>query len=201
MNRRDILKAVGLAAAGTALLPFDSLAQAASQQLNNFQNESFKDVLSSRRKLGKSLEVSAIGLGVQNMSRTYQTTIPNRSEMHNIIRKAFDNGVTLFDAAEAYGPFEVEKILGEAVSSFRDKIVIETKFGWNIDQKTSQRLPGLNSKPEHVKMVVEGMLKRLRTDRIDLLYQHRVDPEVPIEDVVGTIKDLMKEGKVLHYGL
>lgn len=201
MNRRDILKAVGLVAAGTALLPFDPLAKAASQELNNFQNESFKDVLSSRRKLGRSLEVSAIGLGVQNMSRTYQTTIPNRSEMHNIIRKAFDNGVTLFDAAEAYGPFEVEKILGEAVSSFRDKIVIETKFGWNIDQKTGQRLPGLNSKPEHIKMVVEGMLKRLRTDRIDLLYQHRVDPEVPIEDVVGTIKDLMKEGKVLHYGL
>ncbi|MCD0455921.1 aldo/keto reductase [Chryseobacterium sp. LC2016-27] len=201
MNRRDILKAVGLVAAGTALLPFDPLAKAASQELNNFQNESFKDVLSSRRKLGRSLEVSAIGLGVQNMSRTYQTTIPNRSEMHNIIRKAFDNGVTLFDAAEAYGPFEVEKILGEAVSSFRDKIVIETKFGWNINQKTGQRLPGLNSKPEHIKMVVEGMLKRLRTDRIDLLYQHRVDPEVPIEDVVGTIKDLMKEGKVLHYGL
>lgn len=201
MNRRDILKAVGLAAAGTALLPFDSLAKAASQELNNFQNESFKDVLSSRRKLGRSLEVSAIGLGVQNMSRTYQTTIPNRSEMHNIIRKAFDNGVTLFDTAEAYGPFEVEKILGEAVSSFRDKIVIETKFGWNIDQKTGQRLPGLNSKPEHIKMVVDGMLKRLHTDRIDLLYQHRVDPEVPIEDVVGAIKDLMKEGKVLHYGL
>lgn len=201
MNRRDILKAVGLAAVGTALLPFDPLAKAASQELNNFQNESFKDVLSSRRKLGRLLEVSAIGLGVQNMSRTYQTTIPNRSEMHNIIRKAFDNGVTLFDAAEAYGPFEVEKILGEAVSSFRDKIVIETKFGWNIDQKTGQRLPGLNSKPEHIKMVVEGMLKRLLTDRIDLLYQHRVDPEVPIEDVVGTIKDLMKEGKVLHYGL
>lgn len=201
MNRRDILKTVGLATAGTALLPFDSLAKAASQQLNNFQNESFKDVLSSRRKLGRLLEVSAIGLGVQNMSRTYQTTIPNRSEMHNIIRKAFDNGVTLFDTAEAYGPFEVEKILGEAVSSFRDKIVIETKFGWNIDQKNGQRLPGLNSKPEHIKMVVEGMLKRLRTDRIDLLYQHRVDPEVPIEDVVGTIKDLIKEGKVLHYGL
>jgi aryl-alcohol dehydrogenase-like predicted oxidoreductase len=201
MNRRNILKAVGLAAAGTALLPFDPLAKAASQQLNNFQNKIFKDVLSSRRKLGRLLEVSAIGLGVQNMSRTYQTTIPNRSEMHNIIRKAFDNGITLFDTAEAYGPFEVEKILGEAVSSFRDKIVIETKFGWNIDQKTGQRLPGLNSKPEHIKMVVEGMLKRLRTDRIDLLYQHRVDPEVPIEDVVGTIKDLMKEGKVLHYGL
>ena len=199
MNRRAILKTVGLAVAGTALLPPNPLAKASS--LNFTNNENLKDMLASRRKLGKSLEVSAIGLGVQNMSRTYQMTIPTRTEMHNIIRKAFDNGVTLFDAAEAYGPFEVEKILGEGVASFRDKIVIETKFGWNIDQQTGQRLPGLNSKPEHIKIVVEGMLKRLKTDRIDLLFQHRVDPEVPIEDVVGTIKDLMKEGKVLHYGL
>lgn len=199
MNRRAIIKTVGLAVAGTALLPLNPLAKASS--LNFTNNENLKDTLASRRKLGKSLEVSAIGLGVQNMSRTYQMTIPTRTEMHNIIRKAFDNGVTLFDAAEAYGPFEVEKILGEGVASFRDKIVIETKFGWNIDQQTGQRLPGLNSKPEHIKIVVEGMLKRLKTDRIDLLFQHRVDPEVPIEDVVGTIKDLMKEGKVLHYGL
>lgn len=199
MNRRDIIKTVGLAVAGTALLPLNPLAKASS--LNFTNNDNLKDTLASRRKLGKSLEVSAIGLGVQNMSRTYQMTIPTRTEMHNIIRKAFDSGVTLFDAAEAYGPFEVEKILGEGVASFRDKIVIETKFGWNIDQQTGQRLPGLNSKPEHIKIVVEGMLKRLKTDRIDLLFQHRVDPEVPIEDVVGTIKDLMKEGKVLHYGL
>lgn len=199
MNRRDIIKTVGLAVAGTALLPLNPLAKASS--LNFTNNENLKDTLASRRKLGKSLEVSAIGLGVQNMSRTYQMTIPTRTEMHNIIRKAFDNGITLFDAAEAYGPFEVEKILGEGVASFRDKIVIETKFGWNIDQQTGQRLPGLNSKPEHIKIVVEGMLKRLKTDRIDLLFQHRVDPEVPIEDVVGTFKDLIKEGKVLHYGL
>ncbi|WP_296145090.1 aldo/keto reductase [uncultured Flavobacterium sp.] len=199
MNRRTILKTLGLATAGTALLPLNSLAKASS--LNFTTTENLKNGLASRRKLGKSLEVSAIGLGVQNMSRTYQMTIPTRTEMHNIIRKAFDSGVTLFDAAEAYGPFEVEKILGEGVASFRDKIVIETKFGWNIDQQTGQRLPGLNSKPEHIKIVVEGMLKRLKTDRIDLLFQHRVDPEVPIEDVVGTIKDLMKEGKVLHYGL
>lgn len=153
-----------------------------------------------RRKLG-TLEVSSIGLGVQNMSRTYQTTIPSRPEMHRIIRTAFDKGVTLFDAAEAYGPFEVERILGEALVGIRNKVVIETKFGWNIDQKTGQRLPGLNSRPEHIKEVVEGMLQRLRTDRIDLLYQHRVDPNVPIEDVVGAIKELIKEGKVLHYGL
>jgi aryl-alcohol dehydrogenase-like predicted oxidoreductase len=197
MDRRDILKTLGLATVGTALLPFGNLAKGATSDFGANVNVS----LPSRRKLGKSLEVSSIGLGVQNMSRTYQTTIPNRKEMHRIIQKAFDNGVTLFDTAEAYGPFECEKILGEATSSFRDKIVIETKYGWNIDQETGKRLPGLNSKPEHIKIVVEGMLKRLKTDRIDLLYQHRVDPEVPIEDVVGAIQDLIKEGKVLYYGL
>ncbi|MCS3869235.1 aryl-alcohol dehydrogenase-like predicted oxidoreductase [Chryseobacterium ginsenosidimutans] len=199
MNRRNLLKTGGLAAIGSALIPFSSFGKNLENNLFEDKNPILPSV--SRRKLGKSLEVSAIGLGVQNMSRTYQTTIPNRKEMHNIIQKAFDNGVTLFDTAEAYGPFECEKILGEATSSFRNKIVIETKFGWNIDQQTGARLPGLNSKPEHIKLVVEGMLKRLKTDRIDLLYQHRVDPEVPIEDVVGAIKDLIKEGKVLHYGL
>jgi aryl-alcohol dehydrogenase-like predicted oxidoreductase len=153
-----------------------------------------------RRRLGK-LEVSEIGLGVQNMSRTYQTTIPRRPEMHNIIRTAFDRGVTFFDAAEAYGPHEVERILGEAIAPFRNKVAITSKFGWNIDQETGQRRPGLNSKPDHVKRVVEGMLRRLKTDRIDLLYQHRVDPEVPIEDVAGAIKDMIAEGKVLHWGL
>ncbi len=153
-----------------------------------------------RRKLG-TLEVSSLGLGVQNMSRTYQTTIPNRAEMHAIIRAAFDRGVTFYDSAEAYGPFEVERILGEGVAPFRDHVVIATKFGWNIDQETGKRLPGLNSRPDHIKRVVDGMLKRLRTDRIDLLYQHRVDPQVPIEDVAGVVKDLMAQGKVLHWGL
>lgn len=152
------------------------------------------------RRLG-ALEVSSIGLGVQNMSRKYEGTTPYRPEMVGVIRAAFERGVTFFDAAEAYGPFEVERILGEGVESFRDEVVIATKFGWNIDQETGQRLPGLNSRPEHIKRVVEGMLKRLRTDRIDLLYQHRVDPEVPIEDVAGAVKDLMDEGKVLHWGL
>jgi aryl-alcohol dehydrogenase-like predicted oxidoreductase len=155
---------------------------------------------SARRKLGK-LEVSAVGLGVQNMSRTYQTTIPARSEMLRIIRTAFDRGVTFYDAAEAYGPHEVERILGEAVSPFRDKVVIASKFGWNIDLETGVRRPGLNSRPERIKLAVEGMLKRLRTDRIDLLYQHRVDPQVPIEDVAGAVKDLMTQGKVKHWGL
>jgi aryl-alcohol dehydrogenase-like predicted oxidoreductase len=153
-----------------------------------------------RRRLG-SLEVSSVGLGVQNMSRTYQTTIPSRPEMLNIIRTAFERGVTFFDAAEAYGPHEVERILGEGVAPFRDKVVITSKFGWNIDLETGERRPGLNSKPEHIKLAVEGMLERLRTDRIDLLYQHRVDPEVPIEDVAGAVKDLRQQGKVLHWGL
>lgn len=193
LDRRSLLKG-GLALAGIALFP-GSIHASPKQSLESLQKPK-----TGRRKLGQ-LDVSSIGLGVQNMHRTYQTTIPSRPEMINIIRKAYDSGITLFDTAEAYGPFECERILGEATSSFRNKIVIETKFGWNIDQKTGQRLPGLNSRPSHIKEVVEGMLKRLRTDRIDLLYQHRVDPAVPIEDVVGAIKDLMKEGKVLHYGL
>lgn len=153
-----------------------------------------------RRRLGR-LEVSAVGLGVQNMSRRYETTVPYRPEMINIIRAAFDRGVTFFDAAEAYGPHEVERILGEAVAPFRDEVQIATKFGFNVDLETGERRPGRNSKPDHIKRVVEGMLRRLRSDRIDLLYQHRVDPEVPIEDVAGAVKDLMDQGKVLHWGL
>lgn len=205
LDRRKFLKA-GLTVAGGALVATATGAQMLMEQDGNAvlpEQNSPNDLLANspgRRKLGK-LEVSSVGLGVQNMSRTYQTTIPLRSEMHKIIRTAFDNGVTFFDSAEAYGPFEVEKILGEGIQPFRDKVVVATKFGWNIDQETGQRLPGLNSKPEHIRIVVENMLKRLRTDRIDLLYQHRVDPQVPIEDVVGTIKDLIKQGKVLHYGL
>jgi aryl-alcohol dehydrogenase-like predicted oxidoreductase len=153
-----------------------------------------------RRKLG-TLEVSSVGLGVQNMSRTYQTTISSRAEMINIIRTAFDRGVTFFDAAEAYGPHEVERILGEGIEPFRNQVVITSKFGWNIDLETGVRGPGLNSRPDHIKLVVEGMLKRLRTDRIDLLYQHRVDPEVPIEDVAGAVSELKEQGKVVHWGM
>jgi len=157
-------------------------------------------MLAGRRKLG-ALEVSSLGLGVQNMTRTYQTTIPSRPEMIRIIRAAYDRGLTFFDAAEAYGPHVVEQLLGEAVEPFRDKVVIATKFGWNINQETGQFLPGFNSRPEHIRQVVEGMLKRLRTDHIDLLYQHRVDPQVPIEDVAGAVKDLIVAGKVGHFGL
>lgn len=197
MDRRKLFKN-GLALAGGSLLASAAGAQIANQE-NNQPGLSTQKI--GKRKLGGTLEVSSIGLGVQNMWRTYQTTIPSRPEMLRIIQTAFDQGITLFDTAEAYGPFESERILGEAVASFRNKIVIETKFGWNVDQKNGKRLPGLNSRPEHIKEVVEGMLKRLRTDRIDLLYQHRVDPAVPIEDVVGAIKDLIEDGKLLHYGL
>jgi aryl-alcohol dehydrogenase-like predicted oxidoreductase len=197
MNRRNMLKS-GLAVAGLALLP--NAASAFAETPNNSVQYPTA-AAPGRRKLGASLEVSSIGLGVQNMSRTYQTTIPSRPEMHNIIRTAFDKGVTFFDAAEAYGPHEVERILGEGIAPIRNKVQITSKFGWNIDLETGKRLPGLNSQPEHIKKVVDGMLKRLNTDRIDLLYQHRVDPAVPIEDVVGTIKDLIRQGKVLHYGL
>jgi aryl-alcohol dehydrogenase-like predicted oxidoreductase len=186
------------AATGGALLPGTSAADVATKPQVPGANAS--TIRNGRRKLG-SLEVSALGLGVQNMSRKYETTVPYRPEMIAVIRTAFDHGVTFFDAAEAYGPFEVERILGEAVAPFRDKVVITSKFGWNIDLETGERRPGLNSKPEHIKLAVEGMLKRLHTDRIDLLYQHRVDPEVPIEDVAGAVKDLMAQGKVLHWGL
>ena len=153
-----------------------------------------------RRMLG-SLEVSSIGLGVQNMHRKYTTTVPYRPEMVDVIRAAYDRGVTFFDTAEAYGPFENERILGEAIEPFRDEVVITSKFGFDIDPDTGERGPGRNSRPAHVKRAVEGSLRRLRTNRIDLLYQHRVDPEVPIEDVAGAVGDLMDEGKVLHWGL
>jgi aryl-alcohol dehydrogenase-like predicted oxidoreductase len=201
LDRRTFLLA-GAGMAAASLLPNVAAAaqvQAGQSALGGTGSSSQPTRLENRR-LG-TLEVSSLGLGVQNMSRKYDTTVPYRPEMINVIRAAFDQGVTFFDAAEAYGPFEVERILGEGVAPFRDKVVIATKFGWNIDQETGERLPGLNSRPEHIKRVVEAMLKRLRTDRIDLLYQHRVDPAVPIEDVAGAVKELMVQGKVLHWGL
>ena len=196
IDRRNLFK-TGLVLAGGALLPAACKVPASVTAANT---GSSNQLVTTRRRLGE-LEVSSVGIGVQNMSRKYTTEVPYRSEMHRIIRTAFDNGVTFYDAAEAYGPHEVERILGEGIAPFRNKVVLCSKFGWNIDQQTGQRLPGLNSRPDHVRKVVEGMLTRLNTDRIDLLYQHRVDPTVPIEDVAGLMKDLIKEGKVLHYGL
>lgn len=153
-----------------------------------------------KRMLGK-LQVSSIGIGVQNNHRKYTTETPYRPEQIDLLRAAFDQGVTFFDCAEAYGPHECERILGEAIQPFRDQVVITSKFGWDIDLQTGQRRPGLNSRPDHIKLAVEGSLRRLRTDRIDLLYQHRVDPAVPIEDVAGAVQDLMRQGKVKHWGL
>lgn len=196
INRRQFLLASSSVAAATLI---SSVPAFAKEEVIK-SNTNAKPSNLGTRKLG-TLEVSSIGLGVQNMSRKYDTSTPYRPEMVNAIRSAYENGVTFFDAAEAYGPLEVERILGEAVAPFRDKIKIATKFGWNIDQETGKRLAGLNSRPEHIKIVVENMLKRLNTDRIDLLYQHRVDPAVPIEDVAGVVKELIKEGKVIHWGL
>jgi aryl-alcohol dehydrogenase-like predicted oxidoreductase len=154
-----------------------------------------------KRELGKSgLEVSAIGLGCMGMSQSYGPAA-DKKEMIELIRGAVDRGVTFFDTAEAYGPFVNEKLVGEALAPCRDKVVIATKFGFDIDEKTGERRSGVNSRPEHIRMVAEASLKRLGVEVIDLFYQHRVDPVVPIEDVAGAVKDLIKEGKVKHFGL
>jgi len=153
-----------------------------------------------KRKLGKSdLEVSAIGLGCMGMSFGYGPPA-DKKEMISLIRKAVELGVTLFDTAEVYGPFTNEELVGEALAPLRKKVAIATKFGFKLDPGTGKQA-GLDSRPEHIKEVVEASLKRLKTDVIDLLYQHRVDPDVPIEDVAGAVKDLIKQGKVKHFGL
>jgi aryl-alcohol dehydrogenase-like predicted oxidoreductase len=152
-----------------------------------------------KRKLGKSnLQVSAIGLGCMGMSFGYGPA-KDKNEMISLLRAAVDRGVTFFDTAEVYGPFTNEELVGEALTPFREQVVIATKFGLKIGPKGEQI--GLDSRPEHIKEVAEASLKRLRTDVIDLFYQHRVDPDVPIEDVAGTVKDLIRGGKVKHFGL
>jgi aryl-alcohol dehydrogenase-like predicted oxidoreductase len=154
-----------------------------------------------KRKLGNSnLEVSAIGLGCMGMSSGYGPPA-DKQKMITLIRGAVDRGVTFFDTAEAYGPFVNEQLVGEALAPYKDRVVIATKFGFDIDPTTGERRGGVNSRPEHVKMVAEASLKRLGVDVIDLFYQHRVDPAVPIEDVASAVKDLIKEGKVKHFGL
>lgn len=152
-----------------------------------------------KRKLGNNLEVSTLGLGCMGMSFGLGPAA-DKKEMISLIRTAVEKGITFFDTAEVYGPFTNEELVGEALEPFRDKVVIATKFGFNIDDVTKQS-NGLNSRPENIKKAVEGSLKRLRTDYIDLLYQHRVDKNVPIEDVAGTVKDLIAQGKVKHFGL
>jgi aryl-alcohol dehydrogenase-like predicted oxidoreductase len=153
------------------------------------------------RTLGNSpLDVSALGLGCMGMSSAYGPAADKR-EMIALIRSAHERGVTFFDTAEAYGPFANETLVGEALAPIRDQVVIATKFGFDIHPQTGERGSGTNSRPAHIKAAVEGSLKRLRTDRIDLLFQHRVDPQVPIEDVAGVIRELIAEGKVKHFGL
>jgi len=156
-----------------------------------------------KRKLGKSgLEVSTLGLGCMGMSFGYGPA-GDKQEMISLIRSAVERGVTFFDTAEIYGPFTNEELVGEALSPFRGQVVIATKFGFNtsVDPRGTEGAPALNSRPEHIKEVAEASLKRIRTDVIDLFYQHRVDPDVPIEDVAGAVKDLIQEGKVKHFGL
>lgn len=156
-----------------------------------------------KRKLGQSgLEVSALGLGCMGMSFSYGPPA-DKQEMISLLRTAVERGVTFFDTAEVYGPFTNEELVGEALSICRDRVVIATKFGFDtsIDPRGTKGAPVLNSRPEHIKQVAEASLKRLRIDAIDLFYQHRVDPDVPIEDVAGAVKELIQEGKVKHFGL
>jgi aryl-alcohol dehydrogenase-like predicted oxidoreductase len=153
-----------------------------------------------KRKLGKSgLEVSAIGLGCMGINFSYGHAL-DKQQAIDLIRGAVERGVTFFDTAEVYGPFTNEELVGEALAPFRDQVVIATKFGWRIDPETGRQI-GMDSRPEHIREVAEASLKRLKVDVIGLLYQHRVDPDVPIEDVAGTVKDLIQEGKVKHFGL
>jgi aryl-alcohol dehydrogenase-like predicted oxidoreductase len=154
-----------------------------------------------KRKLGKNnLVVSALGLGCMGLSSGFGPPVEKQYGI-SLIRAAFERGVTFFDTAEAYGPFANEELVGEALAPFRDQVVIATKFGFKIDPKAERPVAGVDSRPEHIREVAEASLKRLKTDIIDLFYQHRVDPNVPIEDVAGTVKDLIQQGKVRHFGL
>jgi len=184
-DRREFILA-GLAMAATTMFPRNSVSAQTAQPM-----------VSDRRRLG-SLEVSALGFGCMNFVWAYGPPV-DRQDAIRLIRAAYDRGVTFFDTAEIYGPFLGEELVGEALAPVRDRVVIATKFGFNITPEGQIR--GLNSRPEHIKQVTEASLRRLRIDRIDLLYQHRIDPEVPIEDVAGAVKDLIQEGKVRHFGL
>ncbi|MEM7500132.1 MAG: aldo/keto reductase [Pseudomonadota bacterium] len=197
-RRRSLLAGMPLAAAVVALSHTPATAQIADQ--TGAGAAATTTAAPGRRMLG-ALEVSALGLGVQNMHRTFHTVVPDRDDMIALIRAAYDQGVTFFDCAEVYGPFECERILGEAMAPFRDDVQVTTKFGFNVDPETGEWDFTVNSRPAQIRRAVEGSLRRLGTDRIDLLYQHRIDPEVPIEDVAGTVRDLIDEGKVLHWGM
>ena len=188
LNRREFITA-GLVLAAAAAFPRIAASAPAARPL-----------AIARRKLG-ALEVSAIGLGCMSMNSGNYNPPKDKGEMIRLIHAAVERGVTYFDTAEVYGPFVNEELVGEALAPFKGKVVIGTKFGWEIDYATGRRTGGLNSRPEQIRAVVEASLKRLRVETIDLLYQHRVDPTVPIEEVAGTVKDLIAAGKVKHFGL
>ncbi len=199
LSRRDFLAKTALIGAGLAVGPL--LLSACSNQPKEINNLSDKVPRGGKstmktRKLGK-LVVSELGSGCMSISANYGLPAP-KDQGIKVIRAAHEKGVTFFDTAEVYGPYTSEELVGEALAPIRDKVVIATKFGFDFE---GGKVVGLNSRPEHIKEVVEASLKRLKTDRIDLYYQHRVDPKVPIEDVAAAIKDLIKEGKVLHFGL
>ncbi|MFT3920320.1 aldo/keto reductase [Cloacibacterium sp.] len=193
INRRDFIAKSTLIAAGLAV---------SNSALASVFNENNKKVMSNKnkqtRKLGL-LEVSALGFGAMGFCWFYQPQV-NKEAAIKVLREAYEQGITFFDTAEIYGPFISEEFVGEALAPIRDKVVIATKFGFDINPESKQ-INGLSSKPEHIRKVVEAQLKRLKTDRIDLLYQHRLDKTIPIEEVAGTMKDLIQEGKILHYGL
>jgi aryl-alcohol dehydrogenase-like predicted oxidoreductase len=195
LNRRDFLNKGALIASTVALVNF-GLGNSAAHA-NEIDSKTSADVTNIvTRKLG-ALKVSGIGLGCMGMTY-HRSFIPDRKAMIALIHQAADLGITLFDTAQVYGPFNNEELVGEALVPIRNKVSVTTKFGFNFNGNKAE---GLNSKPEYIRMTVEQSLKRLKTDRIDMLYQHRTDPNVPIEDVAGTVKDLIKEGKVLHFGL
>lgn len=188
LNRREFIEA-GMALASAVMLPRMSFGAPAKQPQ-----------ITARHRLGP-LEVSAIGLGCMSMNSGNYNPPKDKRDMIWLIHKAVDRGVDFFDTAEAYGPFINEGLVGEALSPIKDKVIIATKFGFDIDYATGRRSGGVNSRPEHIRSVAEASLKRLKIDTIDLFYQHRVDPTVPIEDVAGTVKDLIAAGKVRYFGM
>lgn len=196
LNRRRFLTFAGAAAVAAGIGRAAAAADSAASVVDRLSRHAPVRHLAARRCLGK-LEVSAIGLGCLPMVGYYGGHY-EKADMIDLIRRAYDSGVTFFDTAEVYGPHTSEEWVGEALAPVRDKVVIATKFGFGVEEG---RPTELNSRPEHIRRAVEGSLKRLKTDHIDLLYQHRVDPQVPVEEVAGVVGDLMREGKVLHWGM
>ncbi|TWJ16465.1 secreted protein [Bacteroides zoogleoformans] len=199
ISRRNFIKGSAMAVAGIALDGLGITKAFASPTFSTGKSTVRETLSMGTRKLGK-MEVSELGFGCMNIAWAYGNP-PTRKDSLKLIRSAYDEGIRFFDTAEIYGPHISEQITGEALKDVRNNVVIATKFGFNIDFQTGQFRGGNNSDPKHIRQAVEHMLKRLQTDRIDLLYQHRIDPHVPIEDVAGTVGDLVREGKVLHFGL